>query len=501
MDAFGAIGELPIAALRDIDVGATGLGYFPLSDDGYISEPGDSPANTYFEARLIQPLYYNRSLAARDGFAGLAADGAGEIRAANFDRYFDTLIDRFSINGRQIRVKRRRLDQALAAAEIIFDGTAPGWESPEGVLRIPLRDTLWKLRVPLQQGSTHRYAGTGSAEGGADLKDKPKPLLFGNCKFVQAVLIDPATWTFQVHDGQIEAIDAVYDLGVSVAFTANLATGTFTLTSSPTDGSNIKADVRGSKLGGSYVDSTAYICRRIIVDHVGLAGSFVDFTSFGNVDGATASSSAEVGIYIGAEDVLAIDVLDALLVGIGGYLAVDRVGRVVMGVFGAPWYRDTFEIDDSAIEAISRVALPASIDPPNKRRQVAYARCWAPQFANLNTAMTAAQRKFVAQPFRTAAATGDASGADLMATDPPIVAGLFADEADALAEAQRLIALYGVPRAFYRVQLSRGLWQFELNQAGTLTYPGWNLSNGRAARIVSIIEDAAAGKVELLLFV
>jgi hypothetical protein len=116
MDSFGAFGELPFATLRDSDVGSTGIAPFYLSEAGHITEPTEQPANQFFEPRLTEAFGFSRSLATRDGFAGRTADGTGEIRGLNTDGFFDTPIARFSIDGRQVRVKRRALGGSYSAA-------------------------------------------------------------------------------------------------------------------------------------------------------------------------------------------------------------------------------------------------------------------------------------------------------------------------------------------------------------------------------------------------
>ncbi len=62
----------------------------------------------------------------------------------------------------------------------------------------------------------NRYAGTTGAEGGADLKDQPKPWAFGRCLNVEPVFIDQIDNVFQVSGyGPVSAISAVYERGAS----------------------------------------------------------------------------------------------------------------------------------------------------------------------------------------------------------------------------------------------------------------------------------------------
>lgn len=61
-----------------------------------------------------------------------------------------------------------------------------------------------------------KYAGTTGAEGGADLKDQPKPWAFGRCSNVEPVFIDQIDNVFQVSGyGPVSAISAVYERGAS----------------------------------------------------------------------------------------------------------------------------------------------------------------------------------------------------------------------------------------------------------------------------------------------
>lgn len=62
----------------------------------------------------------------------------------------------------------------------------------------------------------NRYAGTTGAEGGADLKDQPKPWAFGRCLNVEPVFIDQIDNVWQVSGyGAVSAIPAVYERGAS----------------------------------------------------------------------------------------------------------------------------------------------------------------------------------------------------------------------------------------------------------------------------------------------
>ena len=75
----------------------------------------------------------------------------------------------------------------------------------------------------------------------------------------------------------------------------------------------------------------------------------------------------------------------------------------------------------------------------------------------------------------------------------------FRDEIDALAEAQRRLALFGEPRELFTVRLAERLCVHELGQNVTIAFPRLGLDAGSAARIVKLVEDDQDG-VEMTVF-
>jgi hypothetical protein len=68
-----------------------------------------------------------------------------------------------------------------------FEGKVDSFEAEANRLRLTAKVNI----EPFQKNAlTATYAGTGGIEGGADLKGKPKPWLFGRCLNVEPVLID-----------------------------------------------------------------------------------------------------------------------------------------------------------------------------------------------------------------------------------------------------------------------------------------------------------------------
>ncbi len=152
---------------------------------------------------------------------------------------------------------------------------------------------------------TARYAGTGGAEGGADIKNQPKPWVFGRAANVEPILIDATNNVYQFSGyGPIEAVTTLYergsDFGAKVADHASyaaliaatipngrwatcLAQGLVRL-GAPAFGV-ITGDVDGDKPGGVWIRKTGAIISRIATN-AGIASGSIDSASLTALDAA-----------------------------------------------------------------------------------------------------------------------------------------------------------------------------------------------------------------------
>ena len=183
-----------------------------LSDHGFTTEPDEMPGNQYFDARLLSALSFERHLYRSGQLEGRSVPGFGTLDINNADGALDDWRS-FAFDGRRVRLLLGGDRFRLADYRTVFDGTAERIEFDDDRIRLHLRDLQVLFERPLQQTL---YLGTGGSEGDAGLKGRPKPLCFGRCFHVPAVLVDASTLTYQVHDGQISGIDAVFDSGLAL---------------------------------------------------------------------------------------------------------------------------------------------------------------------------------------------------------------------------------------------------------------------------------------------
>jgi hypothetical protein len=144
-----------------------------------------------------------RTLDLFDGeFGGKISAGIGDIEIA-LAAFPDAA--RYAWGERPVKLWRGVLGAAWAGYTLIFEGLTRPPRAGNGRMRIGLRvDDRW-LDKPLLA----TYAGTGSAEGPADLKGQPKPLAIGAPQFVEGVIINRTLNIVQLHGyGAINGVPA-----------------------------------------------------------------------------------------------------------------------------------------------------------------------------------------------------------------------------------------------------------------------------------------------------
>lgn len=494
----GAYGEL---GYTDGNTGVTGgVHTLRFSSQGYISHADDSPAYTWYDARLTNGIRVERSLAGRDGIGGLVRTRA-EAELVNDDGALDLLTANYALDGRRARVLIGRPTDALADFGVVFSGVVET-ATVGGKLRLRLSDGIAKLDLPVNPSI---YAGTGGLEGGDDLKGKAKPVCLGEVKNIAPPLVDAAGLVYQVNDGAISDVPAAYDRGIALSkvaappgageYSVDTTLGTITLGATPAG--TVTCNVLGDASLSGYIDRTADIILRILVARAGLTSSEIDPASIGRLN---ADAPAEVGIWAGTEPVACATVVDELLANVGAFGGFSRFGAFTVALLAAPGGTpaDTYTAAD-ILGDITREPLPAPVEPVAWRARVGWQRNYTVQ-DDLAAAVTDAQRSFAAQFLRVAATEDSAiQSRRLLARDYGPGPGLYADEADAEAEADRLFALWSVPRAQLRVPLPARAMVRDLGEAVHLRVARHGLSAGRPARVIGYA--LAATNVELMVLV
>lgn len=412
----------------------------------------------------------------------------------------------------------REIAQPYASFATVYTAIAGPWSTdrPQS-LQLRIQTLASRLQDRLQALT---YAGSGGENGTEDLAGRTRPLCFGHVMNVTAQLVDPAELIYQVHSGSIEAIDAVYDQGVEVEFDGSpggadyatyalleaavvpngfystcLAEGYFKLGRLPTGA--VTANMQGDNTGG-YVDMHAGIVRRMLLSHSPLLSTNLDETSFTALDSA---QPAEIGIFFGAGDQNTVEqATERVLFSAGAFGGQDRSGLYRVQLLAVPGTTPHWSFDDRDIIDIARLPLPYGV--PWKAWGVSYQHNWTVQKgAEVAAGVSQARRQFLEAEDRHAYSSNAAIAlAHQTSAGAPLRPSLFHNAADAATEAARLIELYALGRALYRVVVKTALFSVELGQTVRLIYPRWNLAQGRSFVVLSVLDEADQRATELVVF-
>lgn len=524
-------GELPWATLPDADSQATvsveflliadqdaeyifvfeatpsGGTMLRLSDVGYITAGTDTPADTPYRDRLLTPYNIDNRIPAPDDGAAAGELAFGVIELETGDEVLDAQLAQ-SLEGREVTIKvggryhvGRVTEGSLTFAQfqVIQRATisAVAWE--DGRILFSLRERLNKLR---QQVQTNTYAGTGGLEGTDLVKERRKPLVYGEVFNFEPVLLDPNNQIYQWHDGAVQGVTAVRDKGVALTSEGDVADITATSAPSlgayktqnsggyirlgqlPEDG-RITIDGLGDKTGGTYADDIPTIVRRIGV-RAGLSDpADFEYASFGAFP-----ETGPVGIaFRGDEAITALEAMSRLVVGAFGYISQTRSGQLRIGKYTNPDVGSpaTTITDDTLLSIRDE-----TVRPPIWKVEVGYAQNWTPQDPDsLAGSLTVDTRDLYATPNKTAS-DDDAS---LQTTHPDAqlfqIVSYFADEADAQALATEVLGILGRRARLYTLEVARQMFKVHPGAVIRVDSRDSDLAGGRNLFLVSVAEDAS----------
>ena len=411
-----------------------------LSDTAYFTEPTDNPADQpYYPViatggvprlkRSIQEVWGGRSVATW-GPLVLATDTVDGVDLSTL-----------AIRDKRLRVlltgPRSMIPRADAAT--VLDGIV-GQRSgnPDEGITIELLDRQAQFNdidIP-----SAFYDGTETASFPAANIGKPKPLSLGKCRNVTPVLIDAANLVYQVNDGTISDVTAVYDNGVALTkvsgvpaageFSVNTAAGTFTLGGSPSG--QVTADVEGMMDGATWLSSTTQIIDWLARTYGGVDALDIDITG---LPGDT------VGLYISNTQQLA-DAITTLMKGVLGWWGFTRQNKLRARLFEAPVAGGEVFDETRQLSDIKWKEEPDLIWAVPVR--------YAPNWTRISQPAAAVSLDHAAW------LAGDGyesriEDANIKATYPYAVSSrrldtLFDAEAAAQAVANRALALFGAPR-------------------------------------------------------
>lgn len=518
-DIEGGLGHL--IELECWDKQAEALTTLHFASIGFTTLPTDPVPNVHYLERAKVPGDYSRSLFANGTTHGQISVGAGYIEIVGNDGALDDLRARYAFDGYALRIKTiPRLRPRYEDAVTIFAGTVEQLEMGWDKVTVRIRDRLAELDVEHQDvlyAGTTVAGGMNEAEGTPDdLKGKGKELTYGAPLMVPAVAANPFDSIFGLGGDGFEAVDDVRDRGVPL-----IETGTNYSTIAALRGASIAGGryatakalglIRtGSKPSGQLTarpvekadaaDRTAaQIARRML-----LRKGFVEGLHFlaSDIADLDALNPAPIGYWMPPEDQTTLLAVQRVLGSIGGSIVPDRLGVFRMMRFNEPdGYPLAILTEAEVLEG--SINLLATGDEgrgvPAWRVTVQYARNWYPMDRdNLDVATSEEFKAFATSEWRTAVAEdADVKAVHRLASDLTFETYLT-EEADAQAEAARLLALHSVPRERFQVKVPSFLVdRVELGSVVRLRLGRFGLGAGKDFVTIGLSENFASGNTTL----
>lgn len=509
--ALDAPATWPPAVLPAQWVAPQGITVLRAASAVWCSGAYDDPPSTPWPARLLGDVEIGQNAMDAIGLGGRVALGLADIELWDADRALADLVRYGTADGRRVTIRTAAATSprashvgtptaSLATAFVGIVRSVDGADSKRAVLSCT--DVAERLATPLQ---ATRYLGSGGLEGPASLAGRPKPIALGRCYNVLAVALGNLDLgygslpTYQTSWRAITAHDAVRIRGVAqsaVGGTPSVgqyvdipASGVFQLGSTP-DGA-VTADLRGDSVP-IYVSSHSTVLRRL-VQALGPAYADSEIQSLA-FDFADTDLPGEMGWYRGPDEISASDAVAQILAGAGAVMAGGRGG--LLRLFDPLAVDvDQFTLPAAWIISLKPLPLPAGLRPLPSAVTVDWRHNWYPMADVAGSVTDAAQLAGGASgPARSTSTTIIARVAQQRDMRLP---GLYWEEADALARADKWRAfLEAGPRVFELVT-DRYLGQIECGDIGRVAYPAHGLAGGSRCVVAGWREQLGGRRLTL----
>lgn len=489
---------------------------FYVSEGHFITSPTDTPPNTAFLATIVEPGSIGLHVFGDGKTSGSSSLETGEMILTNADGMYDNWIN-YSFDGRKIVIRRGDAGAAYPASfTTIFTGTIEGIEATWERIIIRLRDKQFVFSTPLLKT---KYTGGNllpdGLEGNAtDIKDSVKPRVYGQVFNITPRFVNTAKLTYQVSDGAVNNISAVYDRGLALTVGADFATSALLQSAAPAASSFITCKAEGLfrlgstpagqitadvTQGATAADRTVAQIVKAIALASGITAGEVSATDVTAMD---AANNSVVGIYIDDEASYQ-DCMDELLNSVGGYCGFDSLGVLRLGILLAPSGTPVVTLREYDIHKGIERRQPTNNGIPTYRVVINHTKIYTTQPSDLAGAVTTSRRAYLSKDYRSAKAE------DLTIKNQWLLASeysqdtLLTTEAAAIDEASRQLTLYKVRRDIYDVPVQSDLFinnQLKFMDVISLEIPRFSMQAGKIFRLIGFRYEMASNQVIMQLW-
>lgn len=434
-----------------------GLETMYLSSHPFVTSGADTPAHTAFECRLVDPVLLKLSAFQNALTSGGSSTGGGEIVVSNPDNYYGYLSN-YGFDGRSVVVRVGESGAAYPSGfTTILNGTmlAPKFDRTRFTIRV--KDNQEMLNEALL---TTTYLGNNVLPNGlegvaGDIKGQVKPRVYGSVFNIDPVFVNTSKLIYQVSDGAVSDIVAVYDRAVSLTKGADYASEADMLATAPAAG-NFRAWPAGGMFrlgsspaglitadvvqGASAANRTVAQVLKSIAESMGMTVNTSDVTAL------DALNNAEIGVYVNSEET-ALSVMDQVAESIGAWFSTDNLGQLRMGRLEAPSGTPAFVIDDNTyikVDLISNADTDNGV--PLSEWKLNYKKFYTVQDSDIAGSVSDARKGELQNEYRSAVNLDSSVKTKYMLADKYENFTLLIDATAANAEGLRRLNLHKVRR-------------------------------------------------------
>jgi hypothetical protein len=493
---------------------AGALKTFYLSTGSFQTSPIDTPANTAFVSRAVDPGSLGLHAFSDGRTSGGSSLETGEIVISNLDGRFDAWVN-YSFDGQPVVIRSGEAGAYPSAFPVVHTATVESLEATWSQIVVRLKDKQLVLQQPLL---TALYGGTNVLPAGVDglpgdLKGHARPLGFG--KVLQVLPPQVNTSKLIYETGVCSTVDAVYDGGLPLTAGAAYASQADMEANAPSAGQyrawtaggyiRLGSSVAGAltvdfSTGANAAARTAGQVLRAIALAAGLTAGEVSAADVAALD---ALNSAVVGTWVAGDGDTAQAAMDEVAASVGAWYGFDSVGVLRMGRLDAPSGVPALEIGESRAQKGLERRPPRDNGRPVWSVTVNHTKIWTVQESGLLGAATAAMRGYLARERRASNSKDATIKTQWKLAESLQVDGLLTQSADADAEAARLLAIYRVRRDIYDVPVSATVFinaGLRLMSVVSLRLPRFDLTSGKLMRVVGYRLELASNRVILTLW-
>ncbi len=484
--------------------------------DAFTTSGTDAPAHTTVEDRIVNPALVRRDIFDVGTTGGASRVGYGDLVLRNDDGALDWLLDR-PIDGRNLTIYVAT-DTGVANFPADYDTITLTMDQPEGTqseVTVRIRDRQVVTSRNLQD---NLYGGTNVLPNGvdgiaSDLKNKPKPILYGRCFNVTPIFVNTSRNVYQVNDGPVRDVTAVYDSGALLAHGLDYASEAEMMANVPAAGT-----FRVWKAGGMFRIGTsadglvtcdavegqwpkdrtaAQVYYRLLTERATVSSGQISATDLTTLD---AQQPASLGFYAN-DNITVAAALDQVATSVGAWWSTDIAGQFRLVRLELPSGEPVLDLtaEDFKQGTIKRLPLTENAIPSYQTT----VRCvpnWTVQEQGLVEGVRAARRSRLANPYQDASSLDAGVRTQYLLSQERVVNTLIVCLTAGVAEAARLQTLYGVRRDRYDVTIQADaatLAALDLGVVVRMTYDRFGLDAGQLFRVIGYQLNPVDGIVSL----